>query len=174
MMEQFTLNYERSFSTVQPRADITTFLPGELPTWMWPGYGIAIVTQPYPYDGLSVTNGANLIAHALFTKHGIGPFTGWMYVEHYTQENMSDRQAMRNRKPDFDVVRFRWEIVSCGPPYKLSARLFNSVHAPEGKYWWSPVPEVYYPPLLSALGEPVPSWVWDRIECDYTPLILIP
>ena len=158
-MEQFELHYKRPKSTGVARADITVLEPGELPSWMWPGQKVVIATQPFPYDGLPVTNGANLIAHALLTKHGLGPFTGCVYVEHYTQEDLSEQQAMERRKPDFDVVRFRWEMVRCEPPYKLAPNL-----DPDTTYWWIPVPEIYYPPLLEKLEEPIPPWVYEKIE----------
>jgi len=156
-MDSFTLNYNMPFKAVQPQAEITVLEPGELPSWIWPGQGVVIVTQPWPYEGVSVTNGANNIAHALLNddahKRSLGPFTGYVYVEHYTQEDFDDRAAKFDRIPSFDTVRFKWELIRCEPPYKLRAVLDDPTH------WWRPVPYTFYPALLSKLEEPCPKWI---------------
>jgi len=160
-MEQFELLYDAPNKLVQPRADITVLEPGELPSFMFPGQKVVIVGEPYPYDGFSVTNGANYIAHALMAEHGLGPFTGCVYVEHYTQGGMSDREAKHWRKPDFDVVRFKWEMVHCKPPYKIAPRFDQN-----NGFWWRPLPYLYYPPLLRVLSEPLPEWIHDKAATE--------
>jgi len=152
-MDSFTLNYRMPYKAVQPQAEIAVFESGELPSWMWPGQGVVIVTEPWPYEGVSVTNGANTIAHTLLTEHGIGPFTGYVYIEHYTQKDLTDQEAKTRCKPTFDTVRFKWEMVRCKPPYKLAATLDDP------DYWWKPVPYTFYPALLSKLEEPCPKWI---------------
>lgn len=157
-MHKIDMVYE-SHLGVRSTADITVLAPGELPGWMFPGCRVAVIGESCPSTGLSVTNGAGLIATHLLRDHGVSVFNGGViYLEHYTQGNDSDALAARKHHPSFDVVRFRWDIVRCKPPYRLEARLDEI-----GAHPWAPVPMFYYPPLLRILDEPIPPWIWKSV-----------
>ena len=153
-MRQFELVYE-GHNKRSARCDITVFEPRELPRELWPGCQIVILGEPHPYEGLSVTNAAERIAYKLLIEHGIGLFGGCVYVEHYTQEGLSERASGKFCKPSFDVVRVKWGGASIDTLKPAMDR--------DAGYWWHPIPYAFYPPLLEALGEPCPEWIQAKI-----------
>lgn len=156
MTRHITLAY-KSFNGTDAQADITVIPPGVLPDWVFPGHRIVVIGEPSPpYDGLSVTNGAELIATALMRQYGIFPMTGpTIYIEYYPRlPNLSEGAARDHHYPTLDVVLFRWEVAQCRPPYKIEARLDENEYR-----GWLPLPKCYWPYLLTALGAGIPDWV---------------